>query len=158
MLLSLYQSTICTHNLDIFLSQILLSCLMVYSDEQMMTFTSESCFFSGRPSKALYLHKVLNNPWFDSPVHDIRRSLLHKAIYGNKMSPLANTSQRKTKHAQNEKDLKATYFPDRRWEDLQWNLDLIQALETAQFGLLFLSLIQSKTFSLTLGKKPKQNI
>lgn len=73
-------------------------------------------------------------------------------------SPLANTSQRKTKHAQNEKDLKATCFPDRRWEDLQWNLDLIQALETAQFGLLFLSFIQSKTFSLTLGKNPKQNI
>lgn len=73
-------------------------------------------------------------------------------------SPLANISQRKTKHAQNEKDLKATCFPDRRWEDLQWNLDLIQALETAQFGLLFLSFIQSKTFSLTLGKKPKQNI
>lgn len=39
------------------------------------------------------------------------------------------------------KDLKATYpacFPDRRLEDLQWNLDLIQMVETAQLQLLFL--------------------
>lgn len=57
---------------------------------------------------------------------------------------------------QNEKDLKATYFPDRRLEDLQWNLDLIQVLETAQLGLLFLSFIQSKAFSLTLEKTSKE--
>lgn len=39
------------------------------------------------------------------------------------------------------KDLKATYptyFQDRRWEDLQWHLDLIQIVETAQLQLLFL--------------------
>lgn len=62
-------------------------------------------------------------------------------------SPLANTGQRKTKHTQNKEDLKATCFPDRRWEDLQWNLDLIQALETAQLGLLFLPIIQSKALT-----------
>lgn len=39
------------------------------------------------------------------------------------------------------KNLKATYptyFPDRRLEDLQWNLDLIQIVETAELQLLFL--------------------
>lgn len=45
----------------------------------------------------------------------------------------------KQNKTQNEKDLKATYFPDRRLEDLQWNLDLIQVWETAQLELLFLS-------------------
>lgn len=66
------------------------------------------------------------------------------------------SKEKKTKHTQNEKDLKATYFPDRRLEDLQWNLDLIQVLETAQLGLLFLSFIQRKAFSLTLEKTSKE--
>lgn len=55
------------------------------------------------------------------------------------------------------KDLKATYptyFPDRRLEDLQWNLDLIQIVETAQLQLLFLFHTNE---NLTLKKTSKES-
>lgn len=100
-----------------------------------MIFTSEFWFF---PHKASYLQKVFNNSQYDSPVHDIHRSFFLKAIYGHNFV-LVNASQRKTKQDTHriKRDLKATYFPDRRLEDLQWDLDLIQVLKTAQLGLLF---------------------
>lgn len=56
------------------------------------------------------------------------------------------------------KILKLHVFHDRRWEDLQWNLNLIQALETAQLVLLFFPFVQSKAFNLTLGKKTQKHL